>query len=101
MSAAISHSHRHRLVAAPAAIAFATWVAATTLAIDAAQAQAWKGRGSWCAAETLGPGYDCAFYSFEQCMATASGLWSACSPNPLYVPPPPPQVRRLRRAPRR
>lgn len=99
MSAAVSYSHRHRSLAAPAAVAFLTLLAAATLAIDAAQAQPQRGRGSWCAAEE-GSTYDCAFYSFEQCMGTASGVWSTCSPNPLYVPPPP-QVRRLRRAPRR
>jgi hypothetical protein len=78
MSAAISHSHRHRLVAAPAAIAFATWVAATTLAIDAAS-PGLKGRGS-VRRRDVGTGLRCAFYSFEQCMASASGLWA-------HVPP--------------
>jgi hypothetical protein len=100
MSAAVSHSHRYRSLAGSAAIAFATSVAATTLAIDAAQAQPQLGRGSWCAADLEGGLYDCAFYSFEQCMATASGMGSSCSRNPLYVPPQP-QVRRLRHAPRR
>ena len=96
MSAAVSHSQRHRSLAALATIAFMT----TTLAIDAAQAQPQRGRGPWCAADIEGSTYDCAFYSFEQCMATASGMGSACSRNPLYVPPPP-QVRQLRRAHRR
>ena len=100
MSGAVSHSHRHRWVATHAAIAFATSVVATTLAIDAAQAQAWRGRGPWCVAEYFGPGYDCSFYSIEQCHATSSGVANGCSINPFYVPPQLP-VRRLRRAPRR
>ena len=100
MSAAVSHSHRHRSLAAPAAIAFATCIVATTLAVDSAQAQPQRGRGSWCVAEIEGSTFDCSFYSYEQCMATASGLWTTCSRNPLYVPPPP-QVRQLRRAHRR
>jgi hypothetical protein len=100
MPATVSLSHRHRSLAAPAAIAFATWVAATTLAIDTAQAQPWMGRGPWCVAMSEGGFYDCAFYSYEQCWATASGVSNTCARNPLYVPPQPP-VRRLRRPHRR
>jgi hypothetical protein len=31
----------------------------------------------------------CAFTSFEQCMATVSGVGGICAQNPFYPPPPP------------
>jgi hypothetical protein len=43
----------------------------------------------WCA--YLGGesgGYDCGYYTFEQCMETARGLGNYCVPNP-WAPPPP------------
>jgi Protein of unknown function (DUF3551) len=51
----------------------------------------------WCAyLSNWGGSYDCSYYSFPQCMATASGLGNICMRNPRYVPPPGPQ-RRTRR----
>jgi hypothetical protein len=38
-------------------------------------------------------GFDCSYYTFEQCMATARGLGNICSPNPL--------VRQVEKRPRR
>jgi len=69
-------------------------------AIDPAQAQAWAGRGSWCVDPINAVGFDCSFYSYQQCMATAWGLTNSCSRNPLYVPPRT-QVRHKRQRPRR
>ncbi|MFL6798475.1 MAG: DUF3551 domain-containing protein [Xanthobacteraceae bacterium] len=52
----------------------------------------------WCAAAGgRDGGWDCAYYSFEQCMATARGLGNYCSPNPRLNYPPYPQQRRARR----
>jgi hypothetical protein len=76
-----------RLRTRPLFACFALALAAATMsAAPAAQAQPWMGRGSWCTDLLEGAGYDCAFYSFQQCMATASGVTNYCTPNPLYVP---------------
>jgi hypothetical protein len=43
----------------------------------------WRQLAPWCA--YLGGfdgGYDCSYYTFEQCMATARGLGNSCMPNP-------------------
>ena len=51
----------------------------------------------WCAASGgRGSAWDCSYYSFEQCMATARGLSSNCAPNPRYIE----RQSRKRRAPR-
>src|SRR5262245_63688459 len=51
----------------------------------------------WCAIYSggaVGGGTNCGFVSFEQCMATASGLGSFCYRNTQYVPPPGPHSQR-------
>jgi hypothetical protein len=60
----------------------------------------WNPRAPWCAyLGGFGGNFDCAYYSLEQCLATARGLGGYCSPNPraFYQPPPPPPPRRIRR----
>ena len=52
----------------------------------------------WCA--NLGGrdgGWDCGYYTFEQCMATARGLGGSCAPNPRALAAPKPPPRRVRR----
>jgi hypothetical protein len=52
----------------------------------------------WCAA--MGGrdgGWDCSYYSLEQCLATARGLGGYCSPNPRVAFDPYQQPRRVRR----
>jgi hypothetical protein len=45
-------------------------------------------RGPWCAyLGGHGSGFDCSYFTFEQCMATARGLGGFCSPNPRAVAP--------------
>jgi hypothetical protein len=39
--------------------------------------------GSWCANYGTGPGMNCGFYSYQQCMATISGIGGSCQPNPF------------------
>jgi hypothetical protein len=51
----------------------------------------------WCALYNgggVGGGTNCGFISYEQCMATASGLGKFCVRNTQYVPPPGPHSRR-------
>jgi Protein of unknown function (DUF3551) len=60
----------------------------------------WAQRAPWCA--YLGGrdgGYDCGYYTFEQCMATARGLGNSCAPNPRVAfdpnrQPPPRKTRK-------
>ncbi len=46
----------------------------------------------WCAyySGRGGGGTNCGFVSFEQCMATVSGIGGFCNINTQYVPPPGP-----------
>ena len=58
----------------------------------------WRQLAPWCA--NLGGrdgGYDCGYYTFEQCMATARGLGGSCAPNPRASYQPDRQPRRVRK----
>jgi Protein of unknown function (DUF3551) len=52
----------------------------------------------WCASMGGDFGFDCSFYTFAQCMETASGLGNYCVPNPRLPADnrPVPQQRRVR-----
>jgi hypothetical protein len=41
----------------------------------------------WCANMGGGWGFDCSYFTFDQCMATARGLGNSCSPNPNALVP--------------
>jgi Protein of unknown function (DUF3551) len=84
MSATIDRSGYWGFRPAGAVLALATCLGGTMVA-QSAQAQAWDGRGPWCVDHRHY--FDCAFYSYEQCMQTARGESWSCSRNPLYVPP--------------
>jgi hypothetical protein len=49
----------------------------------------------WCAyySGRGGGGTNCGFTTFEQCMATVSGIGGFCNRNTQYVPPPGPHRR--------
>lgn len=60
----------------------------------------------WCAeygGGDMGGGTNCGFTTYEQCMATLSGMGGFCNRNTQYVPPPGPHpnppYRRLRTPP--
>src|SRR5436309_6260587 len=56
----------------------AAWAVGATSAAHAAPEAA-----PWCAAMGGQSGaWDCSYYTFEQCMATARGLGNMCAPNP-------------------
>ena len=92
-------SDHHPLVPAlKVAIAFGLVAGAGVL--DARTTATAQGRppAPWCA--NLGGrdgGWDCGYYNFEQCMATARGLGGSCAPNPSYISAPKPAPRRARR----
>jgi Protein of unknown function (DUF3551) len=49
----------------------------------------------WCAeygGGDMGGGTNCGFTTFEQCMATLSGMGGFCNRNTQYVPPPGPHT---------
>jgi len=55
----------------------------------------------WCAqysGRALGGAMNCGFVSFQQCLATVSGIGGFCVRNNLYQPPPGPHRARRRRA---
>jgi hypothetical protein len=39
----------------------------------------------WCAAKGSDWGFDCSYYTFEQCMETARGLGNYCTRNPAAL----------------
>jgi hypothetical protein len=45
----------------------------------------------WCAyynGAQFGGASNCGFYTYQQCLATISGIGGWCQPNTTYVPPP-------------
>jgi hypothetical protein len=78
------------------ALLFAAGLIATAGALpSSAQAQNYP----WCAVYggRGGGGQNCGFSTFEQCMATLSGMGGFCNRNTQYVPPPGPHRRYWRR----
>jgi Protein of unknown function (DUF3551) len=72
-----------------------TLIAAAGAFTSGAQAQNYP----WCAVYggRGGGGQNCGFSTFEQCMATLSGMGGFCNRNTQYVPPPGPHGGRWRR----
>lgn len=69
-----------------------TFAAVAMLAIAAlltpvsALAQPINGSARWCVTLShFGGTLDCAYHTFEQCMAAASGVSHGCTANPWYV----------------
>jgi hypothetical protein len=85
------------LPALKVAVALGTLAGTAELSATAARAD-WARPAPWCA--NLGGrdgGWDCGYYTFEQCMATARGLGGSCAPNPRALAAPKPPPRRVRR----
>jgi hypothetical protein len=55
----------------------------------------------WCAiyGKDMGGASNCGFSTWQQCMATVSGIGGSCEPNQFYRPPQP-AVRKRKRPPR-
>lgn len=89
-----SACHLSRFRAGLAAFLLAAGV---TMVADVASAQPINGRAPWCAVfSQYGGTLDCAYHSFEQCQAAASGMSNQCTTNPWYAGPPNPQPRQPR-----
>jgi hypothetical protein len=87
---------RRRLLMLKIAVALGA-IAATGL-LDAGNVATARQAAPWCAyLGGFGGGFDCSYYTFEQCMATARGLGGRCQPNPSVAQNPDRQSRRARR----
>ncbi|HMJ30447.1 MAG TPA: DUF3551 domain-containing protein [Xanthobacteraceae bacterium] len=78
-------------------VALGTLAGTAELSGTAARAD-WAQTAPWCA--NMGGrdgGWDCGYYTFDQCMATARGLGGSCAPNPRALAAPKPPPRRVRR----
>jgi hypothetical protein len=85
------------LPALKVAVALGAFAGTADLSAIAARAD-WARPAPWCA--NLGGrdgGWDCGYYTFDQCMATARGLGGSCAPNPRALAAPKPPPRRVRR----
>ena len=83
---------RDAIMLSPLVLAFAL--------LSAGSAQAQSRVPPWCAYMGGQFGFDCSFYTFQQCMETARGLGNSCAPNPRYQAAPRAQ-RRARRVRKR
>jgi Protein of unknown function (DUF3551) len=78
--------YRNRLLSCNAAILIGVIAGAGMLDSGQSAAAARWQRAPWCAyLGGFGGNFDCSYYTFEQCMATARGLGGYCSPNPYAV----------------
>jgi hypothetical protein len=68
-------------------------VVGTLAVIGATSTHAAAQNYPWCAYYSgRGGGTNCGFTTYEQCMATVSGIGGFCSINTQYVPPPGPHA---------
>ena len=88
---------RNRLLALSPAVALGVLVGAVMHDSRGVADAGWRQLAPWCAyLGGLGGGFDCSYYTFEQCMATARGLGGWCSPNPGAAAAPEPYRTRRR-----
>jgi hypothetical protein len=67
----------------PQAVLAAAGLAAAMAVATVAPAHAIPPQSApWCANMGGSWGFDCSYFTFDQCMATARGLGNSCSPNP-------------------
>jgi hypothetical protein len=76
------------------------FVAVLFLAATAMTSQGRAQNYPWCAYYgDPGGGTNCGFTTFEQCLATLSGMGGFCNRNTQYVPPPGPHTAVVTQAP--
>src|SRR5262249_41034414 len=81
--AAINRSRiRGGLLAARFALAVAGFAGVAAFAAPNSAQADWRQAAPWCANMGGGYGFDCSYYTFDQCMATARGVGNFCTPNP-------------------
>jgi Protein of unknown function (DUF3551) len=87
-----------RLPVLKIAFTLAAFVGAGVLMSGSVAKADWAQTAPWCA--NMGGrdgGWDCGYYTFDQCMATARGLGGSCAPNPRALAAPKPPPRRARK----
>jgi hypothetical protein len=72
---------------AKAALAAAGFAVISTVAMVGSAHAIPPQSAPWCANMGGGWGFDCSYFTFDQCMATARGLGNYCSPNPNFIAP--------------
>ena len=80
--AAIKRPRARGFLAARFVLAAAGLAATAALAAPNAARADWRQAAPWCANMGGGYGFDCSYFTFDQCMATARGLGNFCTPNP-------------------
>ena len=80
--AAIKRPRVRRLRYARFAVAAAVLAGTAAFATSSFAQAAWRQAAPWCANMGGGYGFDCSYFTFDQCMATARGLGNFCTPNP-------------------
>jgi Protein of unknown function (DUF3551) len=89
---------RRRQLALKIAVALVALAGAGQLDTRSAALAQGRQPAPWCA--YLGAsdgGYDCGYYTFDQCMATARGVGNYCVPNPQVLWAPEQPRRRVRK----
>jgi hypothetical protein len=87
-----------RIIGTAAALGLLSGVGLSPLLSATAQAD-WRQLAPWCAYMGASFGsFDCSYYTFAQCMATARGLGGYCTPNPRAAHDPYRRPRRARSA---
>lgn len=80
--AAIKRPRARAVLAARFFLAAAGLAATAALVVPNAAQADWRQAAPWCANMGGGYGFDCSYFTFDQCMATARGLGNFCTPNP-------------------
>ena len=90
--------NRHRWMRALKVAVVLAAAAVVAGLLDSRNAAMAAQRAPWCAyLGGFSGGFDCSYYTFDQCMATARGLGGRCQPNPAVAQDPYWQPRRYRR----
>ncbi len=88
MASIVTCPRAHRLMVPRITIAAAILIVTAAFVNPAIGQPAWRQAAPWCAYMGGGYGFDCSYFTFEQCMETARGLGNFCQPNPraqVYV----------------
>ena len=80
--AVVTYPRVRPLRCATFAVAAAVLASIAAFATPSFAQAAWRQAAPWCANMGGGYGFDCSYFTFDQCMATARGLGNFCTPNP-------------------
>ena len=78
----------------PGTIVFATLVLSTVVLAQLPASALPIDNTRWCAVYSRHGGTNCGFFTWQQCMATVSGIGGFCEPNQFYNPGPASRTRK-------